>query len=429
MKLYLSIPLIFIFALCISAQVIDSVRSPQPAKTPAPINTSENLPVDRDKYGKVLIIKTGIGDSAYSIADGYGIPLTELEQFNKLTPDAKLASGSEIKIPVTDEVFKTLARIDQIITDSGKFFRQGLFNIQDNRRSQAGDDFDKAVEVFIMSGVNVNHNKKLQSCYSQLIETVYRMEFPVATQQPNIRSLSATCDWAIENDLADKVAKLVLTTPVETNSVTLVSSVGRTVAPQGFNEQKFEPSPLDKLAKLEVSPEEKEVDKTNLSRSKPLLKPVELARTVKAKSGDTIAILASREGVSAVELAKYNGLLPTTILAAGREIKIPPNFDTDVVSWQEYRDVDYPTKKVADIGAKPAQAKDGKVQAVVNYINETFNDPYSVRFVKWSAVEKSFDSWKVSVRFRAKNGFNAYILSEMIFYIRKNKVIDTTRVF
>jgi LysM repeat protein len=44
---------------------------------------------------------------------------------------------------------------------------------------------------------------------------------------------------------------------------------------------------------------------------------------VKAKAGDTVAKLAAREGVSAVEIAKYNGLLPSSALPAGREIKIP----------------------------------------------------------------------------------------------------------
>ena len=163
----------------------------------------------------------------------------------------------------TPETAQAEARLNQIAQDAGKFFKQGLFNMQDNRRSQAGDDFDKAVEVFLMSGVNVSRSAKLQSCYSQLIETVYRMEFPSTAQQPQIRSLSATCGWAIDNDLADKVAKSVLTAPVETNSVATVSTSGtvaQVVTPQGFNEQKFEPSPLDELAKLELTTEEQQVE-------------------------------------------------------------------------------------------------------------------------------------------------------------------------
>jgi LysM repeat protein len=169
----------------------------------------------------------------------------------------------------TLEAQQAEARFGQITGDAGKFFKQGLFNLQDNRRSQAGSDFDKSVEVFLMSGVNVNRNPKLQSCYSQLIETVYQIEFPSDKQlSQKIRSLSASCGWNWnENDYqtADKVAKIVLTAPVETkNNTALISSVGGSIPTDsmqvGFNEQKFEASPLDELAKLELTPDEQQVE-------------------------------------------------------------------------------------------------------------------------------------------------------------------------
>ena len=163
----------------------------------------------------------------------------------------------------TPEVAEAEARFNQISSDAGKFFKQGLFNMQDNRRPQAGEDFNKSVEVFLMSGVNVSRNGKLQNCYNQLIETVYRIEFPSNNQPPQIRSLSATCGWAIDNDLADKVAKIVLTAPTETNNTNtalITSVVGQVNQTQGFNEQKFEASPLDELAKLELNQEETNID-------------------------------------------------------------------------------------------------------------------------------------------------------------------------
>jgi hypothetical protein len=84
-----------------------------------------------------------------------------------------------------------------------------LFYLQDNRRPQAGEDFNKSVEVFLMSGINVTSNQKFKArdCYNQLIETVYRIEFPSDAQLPQIRSLSATCGWNIDNQLADDVAQ------------------------------------------------------------------------------------------------------------------------------------------------------------------------------------------------------------------------------
>ena len=166
----------------------------------------------------------------------------------------------------TQEAAQAEARFNQLTGDAGRYFKQGLLNMQDNRRPQAGEDFNKSVETFLMSGVNVSRNPKLQSCYNQLIETVYRIEFPSNAQQPQIRSLSATCNWSWgENDykLADAVSKIILTAPTETapsnGLVTSPSTVAAITPTQGFNEQKFEVSPLDELAKLELTPEEQEV--------------------------------------------------------------------------------------------------------------------------------------------------------------------------
>lgn len=171
-------------------------------------------------------------------------------------------TSSDVTKPL--EVDQAERAVGEITAKSGILFKQGLLNMQDNRRSQAGEDFNKSVEVFLMSGVNVSRNGKLQGCYNQLIETVYRIEFPSNTQQPQIRSLSATCGWAIDNELADKVAKLVLTVPAQANpSNNLVIAAGsnpQVNQTQGFNEQKFEASPLDELAKLELTPEEQQID-------------------------------------------------------------------------------------------------------------------------------------------------------------------------
>lgn len=265
------------------------------------------------------------------------------------------------------------------------------------------------------------------------------MNNPSNAQQPQIRSLSATCGWSIDNDLADKVAILLLGVVVaETNNNNaLITSVGKEVAQtnptQGFSDQKFEVSPLDELTRLELTPEETEV---NIDRK---------VRIIKTKAGDTVAKVAAREGVSAVELAKYNGLLPNSALAAGREIKIPGR---SIVSTKNDIKGSIPTRPFIPIsediisrprrpselslGEKPSQSKDGKVQAVMTYFNENYNDPYSMRFVRWSPIEKRLFQneyyWTVQVKFRAKNTFNAYVLVEEIFYIRKNKVIKTQKL-
>jgi len=156
-------------------------------------------------------------------------------------------------------------KFNQISADAGRYFKEAMLHFRDNERSKAREKFDKSVEVFLMSGVNVRASKNLNDCYNQLIETVYRIEFP-SVQQPQIKSLSATCNWNIENKLADDViAKLVQpvpNAPVDKNLVTaVVPGAAQTTVPQaGFSEQSFEVSPLDELAKLELTPQEQEVE-------------------------------------------------------------------------------------------------------------------------------------------------------------------------
>jgi membrane-bound lytic murein transglycosylase D len=105
-----------------------------------------------------------------------------------------------------------------------------------------------------------------------LVETVYRIEFPSNTQQPQIRTLSAACGWNIDNQLADDVAKLVLTTPANTNTTNtnaFIAATEKTTPSEmtvGFNEQKFEASPLDELSKLELTQEEQQVENSPVAQ-------------------------------------------------------------------------------------------------------------------------------------------------------------------
>ena len=169
---------------------------------------------------------------------------------------------------VTPEVQKAQEAVSKVLEDSGRYFRDGLQAFKENRRSDAGQNFDKSVEVFLYSTLNIQRDGKLSGCYNQLIETVYRVEFPTDAQQPKVRELSATCGWAWNSNdfkLADEV--VALTKPAKNgveNSAVATTAAGGTApanAPTiGFNEQQFEPSPLDDLAKLELTPEEQQLD-------------------------------------------------------------------------------------------------------------------------------------------------------------------------
>lgn len=155
------------------------------------------------------------------------------------------------------------AQVSAVTERAGKLFKEGLFNLKDNRRQQAGERFNKSVEEFLYSTVSVQSNQNLRDCYNQLVETIYRIEFPANAQQPQIRTLSSVCGWNIDNQMADEIAKLVLTNQnAQTGNNPLIASTdNKTSEVQlGFNEQKFESSPLDELAKLELTQEEQQVE-------------------------------------------------------------------------------------------------------------------------------------------------------------------------
>lgn len=164
----------------------------------------------------------------------------------------------------TDETRRAEEQVKILLDRSGAEFKAGLSALEDNRRPNAREKFDKSIEVFLMSGINLNsnNNSKARDCYNQLIETIYRIEFPTEKQQPQIRSLSATCGWIIENQQSDRVAKLVMSGPAAdtTNMTNAILSQLPSESTQGFVEQKFERSNLDELATLQLNEVEANVD-------------------------------------------------------------------------------------------------------------------------------------------------------------------------
>ena len=172
----------------------------------------------------------------------------------------------------TSEVAAAQVAVNKVLYDSGLSFKEGLLAYTDNNRSVAGEKFNKSVEVFLYSTLNIQKDTKLQGCYNQLIETIYRIEFPSDAQLPQIKNLAQTCTWNIDSVLADNVAKLTRTMiakPVDPKSGTTAVVTGTNPAfmsKVGFNSQEFEPSPLDDLSKLELTPDEQQIDNNPIAQ-------------------------------------------------------------------------------------------------------------------------------------------------------------------
>jgi membrane-bound lytic murein transglycosylase D len=164
------------------------------------------------------------------------------------------AASSARSIPT--EVEQSETRVVQIIARAEDHFRKGKLNLEDSKREQAREEFDKAVDSILESGFDVRASQKLQTYYLELVERIYREEVPL--QQP-----------------------------VNTNS-TLIAQNNQTQEPAtqkappqiGFRDQKFEPSPLDELSKLVLTESEKEVSNADLVAMEQSLKNVNFAFTL-----------------------------------------------------------------------------------------------------------------------------------------------------
>src|SRR2546425_452244 len=87
------------------------------------------------------------------------------------------AGSSARNIPT--EVEKAEVRVTQIIARAEDHFRKGKLNLEDNKREQARDEFDKAVDAILESGLDVRASQTLQTYYLELVERIYREEVPI----------------------------------------------------------------------------------------------------------------------------------------------------------------------------------------------------------------------------------------------------------
>lgn len=185
---------------------------------------------------------------------------------------AQVTSSKSSNETRTQDVIKAQDAVNKVLLDSGISFKEGLLAYEDSKMSYAGDKFNKSVETFLYSTLDIQRQPKLQSCYNQLVETIYRIEFPSENHLPQVKNLAQTCNWnnldqalSIDNGLADKITTLAKNSigksnPVSTTTVAVNGPGSATSTKIGFNSQEFEPSPLDDLSRLELTTDEQQID-------------------------------------------------------------------------------------------------------------------------------------------------------------------------
>ncbi|HYR74541.1 MAG TPA: transglycosylase SLT domain-containing protein [Pyrinomonadaceae bacterium] len=151
---------------------------------------------------------------------------------------------------IQTEVQKTDPRVDQIIERANDHFRNGKLNLEDNKRDQARDEFDKAVDEILMSGLDVRGSQRLQTFYLELVEKVYREEVPLIQATP-------------QQNATPVVAQGPANPKAEQTEVARVQQPKQVMI--GFRQQGFDPSPLDPLSKLILTETEKKVSETDIA--------------------------------------------------------------------------------------------------------------------------------------------------------------------
>ena len=192
--------------------------------------------------------------------------------FSTVAP-AQVTSTRSSNETRTQDVVRAQDAVNEVLLKAGMSFNEGLNAYVDNNRTEAGAKFNKSVEVFLYSTLNIQREARLQNCYNQLIETIYLIEFPTDTKLPQVKNLSLTCSWKLDNALADKVATIAKSSTIKQIGPPSPNAVAANGAPPanqlkiGFNNQEFEPSPLDELSKLELTPEEQQVDSNPVAQA------------------------------------------------------------------------------------------------------------------------------------------------------------------
>ena len=141
---------------------------------------------------------------------------------------------------IPTEVEQSEGRVSQIMTRAEDHFRRGKLNLEDNKREQAREEFDKAIDSILESGFDVRASQKLQTYYLELVERIYREEVPL--QQPSA---------PVNTQLVAQNSQTQDQKPVPAQQI-------------GFRDQKFEPSPLDELSKLVLTESEKQVSSEDI---------------------------------------------------------------------------------------------------------------------------------------------------------------------
>lgn len=109
------------------------------------------------------------------------------------------------------------------------------------------------------------------------------------------------------------------------------------------------------------------------------------------------------------------------------ELKKKRDREQRIAREKQEREAEKARKLASLLGKKPENsAWDGSVHTVKRYLKDNLKDPDSVQYIEWSPVSmlehKGENYWAVRVKYRAKNSFGGYVVSNQMALIRHDIV-------
>ncbi|MGB5014373.1 MAG: hypothetical protein WBO68_10140, partial [Pyrinomonadaceae bacterium] len=78
--------------------------------------------------------------------------------------NAQVTSTTSNNGTLTPQVARAQDAVNSVLLESGTAFREGLLAYVDDNRQIAGEKFNKSIEVFLYSTLNIQKDAKLQGC-------------------------------------------------------------------------------------------------------------------------------------------------------------------------------------------------------------------------------------------------------------------------
>jgi membrane-bound lytic murein transglycosylase D len=154
--------------------------------------------------------------------------------FSAINVNAQATVGSSSN-SIPNEVEKQDPRVTELINKAEEHFKRGKANLDANKRYEAREEFDKAIDVILNAGINVIGNPRLRDYYYQLVQRIYLEEVPQQKTGPNT---GATFVNVSDNSQQGNAQDQIQT---------------------GFKTQDFQPPFGDELAKIQIAPDEANV--------------------------------------------------------------------------------------------------------------------------------------------------------------------------